>query len=765
VSGIVQGVGFRPFVNRLARQYALAGFVANFSGGVLVEVEGWPKDVEKFLQSLREHPPPIAVIEHVCAEDIQPIGQREFYIRPSEGARRGPVYVSPDVAICADCARELRDPEDRRYRHPFINCTNCGPRFTIIQRIPYDRPHTSMAQFTMCENCAAEYEDINDRRYHAQPVACPACGPTVDLVPSPGRPRVVHGRQVGRQAIQRTRELLAEGAVVAIKGIGGFHLACDAGNEDAVLALRARKRREQKPFAIMVASLNAARDIAHIGADAAELLTSSKAPVVLAAKRRPEPLAPSIAPDSSDYGILLPYTPLHLLLLEDAPYPALVMTSGNISDEPLCTSNGEAITRLANIADAFLLHDRSIVTGCDDSVVRIASTGPIIMRRSRGYVPFPVRLGQPLETVLAVGAQLKNTFCISSGENAFLSQHMGDLDNEATLRFFESSVEHLKHVLQVEPDMVACDTHPDYLSTRYAGETALRLKLPLVQAQHHHAHIVSCMADNGFTDPVIGLACDGTGLGDDGTMWGCEVLLCTPADYRRMGHLDPIPLPGCDVAIRQPWRTALSYLVACGLDDQVKALRKRLRGQVSDDAFGMVRAMLRQSVNCPQASSAGRLFDAVSATLGLCTESAYEAQAPIALEAAATPTTDSYGFQVGQGDKGIWRMDPSEIFATIMRDLSAGVDTGEIAGRFHNTVAEMLVECVARCAQQAGINYVALSGGTFQNRLLLAEVYQLLEERGMTPLLHRSVPPNDGGISVGQAVIASARAPVARPAR
>ena len=794
VHGIVQGVGFRPFVNRLARTHSLAGTVNNFTGGVSIEIEGPAGALEAFVEDLRRNPPPIAVIEDVQVEAIPATGQTEFVITRSAEAEGGPIFVSPDVAICADCARELGDPSDRRFRHPFINCTNCGPRFTIIRRVPYDRPFTSMASFEMCAQCAREYGNIDDRRYHAQPVACPQCGPRVEVVCGPdnavrrpdnpvgprpsGMARQDCRAYAGEEGIREAQQLLGAGQIVAIKGLGGFHLACDAANEEAVARLRQRKGREEKPFAVMVASMDVARRIAHITEDAARLLTSPQAPIVLAAKNSPDALALSVAPDSADYGILLPYTPLHLLLIQDAPFEALIMTSGNLSDEPLCTGNDEALARLGGIADAFLLHDREILVGCDDSVVRTSSRGPIIMRRARGYVPFPVKLGRQVKPVLAVGAQLKNTFCMTSGDNAFLSQHIGDLDDLKSLEFFERSVAHFEDILQVRPEIVACDLHPDYLATRYAQRLAGESDLPLIETQHHHAHIVSCMADNHHSGEVIGLACDGTGLGTDGTIWGCEVLLCDHADFERLGHLRYVPLPGGDAAVRQPWRSALAYLWACGLTDQARWLREAMTASVSEDEWATVEAMLERSVNCPPASSAGRLFDAVAAMLGLRARTAYEGQAAIGLEAAVTPTGDTYRFSIeGQeagpsgsptlaaglpvphgNDQPSFIMDPAPILSGVVADIRAGVSVGEIAGRFHNTFAEMLAECATRAAEAHGVEHVALSGGTFQNRILLGRLCDILEQRGLAPLYHKSVPPNDGGLALGQALIADARA-------
>lgn len=756
VAGIVQGVGFRPFVNRLARVWGLAGTVSNFPGGVTIEIEGSPAAVDGFLAGLRGDAPPIAVIDSIQVEELETVGQTEFVIAPSSETGAGPILVSPDVAICADCVRELHDPSDRRYRHPFINCTNCGPRFTIVRRVPYDRRYTAMAAFPMCPQCEREYHDIDDRRYHAQPVACPRCGPTLTLV-CPG-----YADQSGDDALRAAQRLLAAGGILAVKGLGGFHLACDARNQEAVQTLRERKRREQKPLAVMVADLDTASRLAEVSPEAAELLTSARAPIVLAPKLRPEPLAPGVAPDSPDYGLLLAYTPLHRLLLTDAPYDALVMTSGNLSDEPLCTDNDEARERLESIADAWLLHDRQIVVGCDDSVLRTSPRGPIVIRRARGYVPFPVRLGRQLRTILAVGAHLKNTFCITSGANAFLSPHVGDLEDAATLAYFERCVAHMESILQVTPQALACDLHPDYLATRYARDLARERGLPLIATQHHHAHIAACLADNGCDDPVVGLACDGTGLGDDGTVWGCEVLVCDRASYRRVGHLREIPLPGGDLAVRQPWRAAVAHLWAGGSAADLDWLRARIGSRVGEEEWEGVLAMLERGVNSPLVSSAGRLFDAVAALLDLHLRGAYEGQAAMSLEATAARWQGAEPLAQPEDvlvidTAALLLLDPRPLLEQVMAQVRTGHDAAHIAASFHRAFSAMLARAAEVVAVREGLSHVALSGGTFQNRILLQQVCELLEARGLRPLIHRSVPPNDGGLALGQAVIADAQ--------
>ncbi len=699
VEGIVQGVGFRPHVHRLARDLGLTGTALNVAGGLEVEIEGPADAVAEFIRRVEADAPPIAVIDSVAVEELEPLGGAEFAIVPSRSDADAEIYISPDVAICADCARELRDPTDRRLGHPFINCTNCGPRFTIVEGVPYDRPKTSMGVFPMCSECRTEYADIADRRYHAQPVACPRCGPRVSFV--------FEGESCeGPDAIASAQEFVRAGRIIAVKSLGGFHLACDADNVAAVRRLRARKHREAKPLAVMAADLAAIRSFAHVSDLAETLLTGPEAPIVIVDRNDAAPLADSVAPDTATYGVLLPYTPLHILLLDGLGTRALVMTSGNLTDEPLATDNDEAMARLGEIADGFLLHDRAIFIGCDDSVIRPTARGPIIMRRSRGYVPFPVRLREPsptsLEgppraqravipppragsgstpahclqaeertagrggtsgpqedltalraaappndmgpaavippTILAVGGHLKNTFCITRGTNAFLSQHIGDLETLETLEYFERSIEHFKMILQVEPEGLACDLHPGFLSTHYAEELARDHALPLERVQHHHAHLAAVLADNRLPEPAVGIICDGTGFGADGTIWGCELLVGDAAACERAGHLRTIRLPGGEAAIREPWRLAAAWLQeACGpgfADDLAIPFTK----QLDRDAWRTLAEMMERGINAPVASSAGRLFDAVAALIGLYQRVEYEAQAPMKLEALVGPS-------------------------------------------------------------------------------------------------------------------------------
>lgn len=745
ITGIVQGVGFRPFIHRLARSHHIVGSVHNFTGGVVIEAEGRAEDVDAFIRALPEEKPPIARIEDIAVCEITLGGDSEFVIIPSREAAGGTILLSPDVATCADCTRELFDRDDRRYRYPFTNCTNCGPRFTIIESVPYDRPNTTMRPFEMCPQCQAEYEDIDDRRYHAQPNACPVCGPQVELL---------FGDESlsGLEAIRQAIELLVKGRIVAVKGLGGFHLACDAGNEQAVRTLRGRKGREEKSLAIMSASLEDIGTYAELAQVARGLLGGPIRPIVLLLKKNGSLIAESVAPNSKYYGVMTPYTPLHHLLLDDPRLLALVMTSGNLSEEPLATDNQEAQQRLAHIADAFLLHNRDIQVGCDDSVVRPTALGPILMRRARGYVPYPISARRDLGKVLAVGGHLKNTFCLTDGCNAFLSQHIGDLDDAQTLEYFQWCIDHLQDVLRAEPELIAHDLHPDYLSTRYALRLAEERGLEAVGVQHHHAHIAACMVENGLEDTVLGIACDGTGYGEDGCVWGCEILAAGYGEYQRLGHLDYVPLPGGEQAVREPWRMGAVYLAQQGLLDEDIAFCRDL-----DQAqWRLLRQMVDKGINSPLASSAGRLFDAVAAVLGIRRVNVYEGQAAMMVEAVATGAEDSYDYNLSE-ENGLIIMEPGPIFTGIVADLQAGIDIGCIAARFHNSFVVMLAEATAQAARLTGIKQVALSGGTFQNELVLTGLHQRLSEQGLEVFIHSQTPPNDGGLSLGQAVVAAER--------
>ncbi|MEA3401899.1 MAG: carbamoyltransferase HypF [Armatimonadota bacterium] len=749
VEGIVQGVGFRPHVHRLARELGLAGRARNFAGGLEVEIEGPQAAVQQFVERIESDAPPIAVIESLETEELPAAGDTQFEIVASREGSEGEIYVSPDVAVCEDCRREMADEADRRFRHPFINCTNCGPRFTIIEGVPYDRPKTSMSEFEMCAACRREYEDINDRRYHAQPVACPECGPRLLFV-SEGC------REERAAALAAAQQMLSEGCIVAVKGLGGFHLACDADDDQAVRRLRRRKSREAKPLAVMTLDLQTARRFAHVSEQAETLMSGPEAPIVLLPRRREAPLAESIAPDTDTYGVLLPYTPLHILLLEGLDVRALVMTSGNLSDEPLATDNQEAMERLSDIVDGFLMHDRDIFIGCDDSVLRPTQRSPVLMRRSRGYVPFPVRLSGQMRPILAVGGHLKNTFCITRGRNAFLSQHIGDLEDLQTLEYFQRSVAHFEKLLQVTPEGLACDLHPDYLSTRYAEELAEERHLPLERVQHHHAHLAAVLADNHLEGPAVGLLCDGTGYGADGTVWGCEVLVGDAAHYQRAGHLRPIPLPGGEAAIHEPWRVAAAWLAETFGPEWSDELAIAFAERIDRQAWATLQSMIERGVNCPPASSAGRLFDAAAALVGLFHTVEYEAQAPTKLEAIAERGVAPYPHEIEVGE-GAMLLDPRVMIRAMADDLREGVPASVIAGRFHLGFAQMLADAAERACQANDLELVGLSGGTFQNRIVLEELMDELERRGLRPVMHRATPPGDGCLALGQAAVAQAR--------
>ena len=762
IGGIVQGVGFRPFVYGLARELGLAGFVRNGPAGVEIEVEGSPGAIEEFQRRLTEHPPPLARIDAVEAYPVEPTGVPGFQIERSEQLGAPSALISPDVAICEECLAEISDPKERRYRYAFTNCTNCGPRFTITVRVPYDRATTTMARFQMCARCAAEYHDPADRRFHAQPIACPECGPSLRLVTPSGAP-------VAGDPLHQIALALVGGSVVAVKGLGGYHLACDALNEDAVAALRARKHREDKPFALMARDLATVRGYCELSKDEEALLASRRRPIVLAARRddAEPPLAAAVAPGNPYLGFMLPYTPLHHLLL-DAFVAAggagvLVMTSGNVSDEPICYRDDDALERLGKIADLFLQHDRDIHMRCDDSVARIFRGGEYLVRRARGYVPEPLLLTPTAPChLLAVGAELKHTFCLAKGERAFLSHHIGDLENWETMRSFFEGVEHFTRAFDVHPEAVAYDLHPEYLSTKWAlervagsgGERAgVDLEgAPAIGVQHHHAHIASCLADNARNERVIGLALDGTGWGEDGTIWGCEVLVADLVSYERVGHLTQLPLPGGAAAIKEPWRMAAAYLEAAF--GERAAMLPLAFVEANAARWGPVLAAARAGVNSPLTSSAGRLFDAVAALCGVRATVNYEGQAAIELEALAHRAGDvgAYDCPVADGE-----IDGVALFRACAEDLAHGTAPEVVAARMHAGFATALARLVDVVAVRTGLGVVALSGGTFQNLLLTRRLVALLEERGFEVLLHRKVPPNDGGIALGQAAVAAAR--------
>jgi hydrogenase maturation protein HypF len=759
VTGMVQGVGFRPFVYSLATGLGLGGLVGNDVDGVFAEVEGAPGAVNDFVAALHTRAPPLARVERITTSPLRPVGSTSFAIAPSQPGGERRTLVSADTATCDDCLAELADPVDRRFGYPFINCTNCGPRFTIVTGVPYDRARTTMAGFTMCPPCEAEYHDPADRRFHAQPTCCPACGPRLRLVDHTGTGAFV-------EPLAGAAEVLARGGVLAVKGIGGYHLAADAASEAATAALRARKHREDKPFAIMVADLSQATALCEADPVAAGLLTSRRRPIVLL-PRRPGAgarVASPVAPGNGYLGVMLPYTALHHLLL--ARTGPIVLTSGNVADEPIAYADGDALARLNSIADAFLTHDRPIHVRTDDSVLRPVRGRVALVRRARGYAPEPltVRTGFA-RPVLACGAELKSTFCLAKGDRAFVSQHLGDLENAETLRSFAEGIEHFSALFGIAPTVIAHDLHPDYLSTKYALDRADAEPdgLALVGVQHHHAHIASCLADNGADASganddagprVIGVAFDGTGYGTDGTIWGGEFLIAGLDGFERAGHLAPVPMPGGTAAVRQPWRMAAAYLDAaypgCGPPGALDVRRR------NDRAWDSVVAMARRGVNSPATSSAGRLFDAVAALLGVRDEVNYEGQAAIELEQLADPAEGgAYPAAVEAGE--VLVASAADLVRCAADDLAGGVGQQVISSRFHNGLAGLIVECCELLRQRTGLATAALSGGVFQNVLLLEAVVGRLGARGFTVLTHSRVPCNDGGISLGQAVVAAAR--------
>ena len=752
VEGTVQGVGFRPYVYRLAGELGMAGHVLNDSRGVVVEVEAPQEAVEAFLARLPAEAPPLATIERVVAEQLEELGQSGFSIRDSPPGGEPRAAVTPDSATCVDCLAELFDPTDRRFRYPFTNCTNCGPRFTIVRDVPYDRPHTTMACFEMCAACRAEYEDPADRRFHAQPNACPDCGPRVRLVYAGGGELA---DPAARDAIAAAARALADGAIVAVTGIGGFHLACLARDEDAVAELRARKHREDKPFALMPADLAAARELVDLAAAEEELVSSRARPIVLAARRPGAAVAPSVAPGAPELGVMLPYSPLHHLLLSDLG-DTLVLTSGNVSDEPIAYEDDDARERLAQIADLFLLHDRRIETRTDDSVVRVVWGAPRLLRRSRGYVPdslpLPVDSGRHL---LACGAELKNTFAVAKGGRAWVGHHVGDLKNYETLSSFATGIEHFERLFAIEPEAVAHDLHPEYLSTKHAA--ALE-DMRLVGVQHHHAHLAACLAEHGETGAALGAIFDGSGYGDDGTVWGGELLLGDLEEFERVGLLFPVRLPGGDAAVRQPWRMACAWLsAACG---EHEALPRGLRGRVKPDKWRQVMELVRSGVAAPLTTSAGRLFDAVAALAGVRSEVNYEGQAAIELEALADPgETGAYPMAVGGAEAtgGPLVIDARPTVREIVRDVERGAPAPAVSARFHNALTTAVSTACETAAARSGVDTVVLSGGVFQNRLLLGRTAGLLRRAGLRVLIPERLPANDGGIAYGQLAVAAAR--------
>jgi hydrogenase maturation protein HypF len=781
VRGIVQGVGFRPFVYGLAVKHNLKGWVYNSSEDVKIEVEGAAEAIKQFEQELETKAPPLAHIENITIEYHPPRGYKNFEIRQSQAQAGKYQLISPDVATCQACLGELLNPEDRRYRYPFTNCTNCGPRFTIIEDMPYDRPQTTMRYFQMCPQCQAEYDNPLDRRFHAQPNACPECGPQVKLVDNRGN------LVTESNPIAAASQLLKEGKIVAIKGLGGFLLACDATNDTVVKTLRQRKKRSSKPFAIMVTTVEEAKRHCYVSPEEEKLLTSPQSPIVLVRWRKDSSVSREVAPNLRFLGIMLPYTPLHHILLRDTGRP-LVMTSGNLSEEPIARDNDEALRRLSAIADYFLIHNRDIYSRYDDSVAIVERGTSQLIRRARSYAPYPIRLPFKTRQVLGCGAEEKNTFCLTKDNYAFLSQHIGDMENMETLEHFDSTISLYKRLFHIEPEIVAHDLHPDYLATKYArelGESGIKL----VPVQHHHAHIASCLADNGLESPVIGVAFDGTGMGADGNIWGGEFLVADYRNFHRVGHLEYLPLPGGAAAIERPYRTAIGYILTLlgenalntVIASEAKQSQLAFIGQVTEVEIEVIKRQIERKINSPLSSSMGRLFDAISALLGIRGEIDYEGQAAVELEMAALASygeepssviarpvpsaareldeaisgnNESYPYRIVE-DEGIRVVHLRDLLAAVIEDLHQGISKGRMSVKFHNTVARMINEMCHLIADETPmVSGVALSGGVFQNRLLLRKTVSLLKSSGFQVFTHRQVPCNDGGISLGQAVIA-----------
>jgi len=745
-TGLVQGVGFRPFIYRMATQQALSGLVQNRSDGVVAEVEGPEQAIAVFADQVRKHLPPLADISTMTGTEIAVQNDGNFRIIASEKGLKSEVHISPDMAICSDCFAELFDPVDRRHRYPFINCTNCGPRLTIIKAIPYDRVNTSMSCFPLCPDCRKEYEYPADRRFHAEPNACPVCGPSLMFLNGDGID------VAAADPLQAAIEALRQGQILAIKGLGGFHLSVDAANDGAIQRLRERKLREEKPLAIMVKDIEAAAAIALLNDEEKALLLSPQRPIVLVAKKEANWIAPSVAPGVSDLGIMLPYTPLQYLLLEKH-FHALVMTSANKAEEPICISNREAVARLKGIADFFLVHDRDILVRCDDSIAVIHAGRASIFRRSRGFAPKPLVLRESYPAVLALGSQLKTTVCLIKENLAFLSPHIGDLETPLARDFFQETLALMRHITECEPGLIACDLHPGYYSTLKAARME---GVQVVQVQHHHAHIVSCMAENGISGPVIGLAMDGTGYGTDGQVWGGEFLFADEVSFRRMGHIKKFLLPGGEKAIREPWRTAVSLLYEA-YGENWPEWADRLRLIPPATPLQLVDRMIRNKINSPETSSLGRVFDGVAALLGLRQQVNFEGQAAMELEALARSVNGSplpYDI-IREGETSILDLIPA--IRRIVEGKLAGRSMEDLASAFHRTLPKSMADLAGRIREKTGSNRIALSGGCFQNRVLLEGCILEMERAGFDVYRHQRVPTNDGGISLGQAVSAGAQ--------
>ena len=744
VNGIVQGVGFRPFVFQLAEHYELKGEVANTSFGVSIHIEGPPDRLASFEADLAAKSPPLAYIVEISGNSQTVKNYTDFRIVKSKGETAMSTLISPDVSVCDDCLQEMFDPRNRRYSYPFINCTNCGPRYTIIDDIPYDRPKTSMRHFKMCPACQAEYDDPTDRRFHAQPNACAKCGPQVGLYDNR------HKQIIANDPIGKAAEILKQGYILAVKGLGGYHLAADAANADAVMRLRLRKLREEKPLAVMANDIEHIQRFAEVEIKDEELLTSIQRPIVLLKKKATYPICEEVAPRNNYFGVMLPYTPLHYMLLKHG-FKALVMTSGNLSEEPIAIDNDDAFQRLADIADYFLIHNRDIYLRSDDSIVRHSAGSKRFIRRSRGYVPIPVFLKHKIPSVLACGAELKNTVCITKGDRAFLSQHIGDLENMATYDFFELTINHLKRILDISPEIIACDMHPNYLSTQFAEK---QQNIEKISVQHHHAHIVSCMAENKLDGPVVGLSFDGTGFGADGAIWGGELLIVEEHNFERAGHLRYVPMPGSTAAIREPWRMAVSYLKDSFGKDFNNLNLPGLK-EIESEKLTVVSEMITKGVNSPLTSSLGRLFDGVAAICGVRNQANFEGQAAMELEMLAVES-DGLCYDYDWETADVLRILPAPIIRGVVTDILNKVPIGEISARFHQTLIHLFANLCEVIRSDRGLNRVVLSGGCFQNSILLSGMLRVLQGKKFEVFTHEQVPTNDGGIALGQAVVAAA---------
>jgi hydrogenase maturation protein HypF len=748
IRGIVQGVGFRPAVYRLAKKHNIKGSVGNDTRGVVLDIEGYPGKIDSFLKELKTNPPPLSNIEKVTSKKLTLKNYRDFRIIESKEQKEKTTLVSPDIATCRECRKELLDSEDRRYLYPFINCTNCGPRFTITKELPYDRKNTTMKKFEMCKQCKKEYENPGDRRFHAQPDACPDCGPHIELTDA-------KGKEIKGNPIEKTIELMKKRKVVAVKGLGGFHLACNAKDKVAIETLRKRKNRPYKPFALMAKDASIISKFVHLSDEEKKLLQSPRAPIVILKKKKECVLPENIAPNNNFLGFMLPYTPLHILLFQKPErVEVLVMTSGNKIDEPLAIGNEEALEKLKNIADYFLIHDRDIWIQADDSIVRVIDNKPLLLRRSRGYAPEPVRsLVQSEKRIIGFGAHKHNTFSLSRGDEIFISHYIGETDNLETIKAFERGIEHFVKFFDIPPDIVAVDLHPEYEATKFGKKWAKENNKPLIEIQHHHAHIASCLLDNGMDEKVIGVGWDGTGYGADGKIWGGEFLIADLKDYQRKAHLKYVPLPGGDAAVKEPWRMGAVYLYKTFGRDFLELdidFVKRLDRQ----KWTVIENMIDKKVNSPETSSIGRLFDAVSSIIGIRDIITYQGQAAIELEMIAEDRDgEFYGFEILE-EKGVYVINPAPVIESIIRDIKNGITQAAISARFHVSLAEMIVRVSSLLREETRINKVCLSGGVFQNMVLRKLTTERLERNDFKVYNHKNIPPNDGGISAGQVAIA-----------